>query len=416
MPGMMMQWSSALSTRASLEAAVNEAVDRAVAGLAGTANLGFIFVAEAFASEYPRIMPLLAERLPNVPILGCGGGGIIGWEGEDNAEDGEAQEIEEDAAISITLACLPDVHVQLFHIDTDELPDLDGSPNVWVDLVGVNPSAQPQFVLFLDPMAEGINDLLAGLDYAYEGMPKIGGLSSSGTNGNTGLFCGDRYFRSGAVGVALSGNIVLDTIVAQGCRPIGDPYWITSSERNIILGVRADEDAIDAEFPPLEMLRKVVDNMEEVDQELAKNSLFVGIAQNAFKQTLTPGDFLVRNLLGFDPQHGALAIGDRIRAGQRIQFHLRDASTSAEELEALLQDYQQQSEQHPSPVGALMFACLGRGSGLYGEINFDSGVFSDYLPLAPLAGFFCNGEIGPVGASTFLHGYTAVFGIFRPKQ
>jgi small ligand-binding sensory domain FIST len=409
MPGMM-RWSSALSTRASLEAAVTEVVDRASSGLEGTANLGFLFIAAAFASEYARVMPLLREKLPNVPIIGCGGGGIVGW-----GSRGQAEEIEDDVAISLTLASLPDVMIHPFHIDPEQLPDLDGAPNAWVDLVGVAPELQPQFVILLDPMSSGINDLLAGLDYAYAGLPKIGGLTSPGVNGSSGLFCGDRYYRAGAVGVALSGNIVLDTIVAQGCRPVGNPYWVTASERNIILGLRSDGDAIDAEFAPLEMLRKVVDSLEDVDQELAKNSLFVGIAQNAFKQTLTPGDFLVRNLLGFDPQHGALAIGDRIRSGQRIQFHLRDASASAEDLASLLQDYQQRSRQQPSPAGALMFACMGRGRGLYGEANFDSGVFNQYLPTAPLAGFFCNGEIGPVGGATFLHGYTAVFGIFRSK-
>jgi small ligand-binding sensory domain FIST len=34
----------------------------------------------------------------------------------------------------------------------------------------------------------------------------------------------------------------------------------------------------------------------------------------------------------------------------------------------------------------------------------------------PLAGAFCNGEIGPVGGSTHLHGYTASFGFLVPRQ
>jgi small ligand-binding sensory domain FIST len=405
-----MRWSSALSTRPSLEAAMTEVIDRALANLEGEANLGFLFISSAFASEFPRVMPLLKEKLAKVPLLGCGGGGVIGVD-----RYGQTQEIEEDVAISLTLASLPDVQVKSFHLDTDTLPDLDGSPNDWVDLIGIPPEQQPQFVLMMDPMSSGVNDLLAGLDYAYAGMPKIGGLTSPGANGASGLFCGDRLYRTGAVGFALTGNIAIDAIVAQGCRPVGDPFWVTASERNIILGLRADGEPLDQETPPLKMLRQVVDNLEEVDQELAKNSLFVGIAQNAFKQTLTPGDFLVRNLLGFDPNHGALAIGDRIRSGQRIQFHLRDASASAEDLESLLQDYQRQAQAQPPIYGALIFACLGRGENLYGEANFDSGIFADYAPTVPLAGFFCNGEIGPVGGSTFLHGYTSVFGMFRPK-
>jgi small ligand-binding sensory domain FIST len=105
-----------------------------------------------------------------------------------------------------------------------------------------------------------------------------------------------------------------------------------------------------------------------------------------------------------------------------MQFHLRDADTSAEDLEMLLKRYLKQLKQQanakqantaPPPQGALLFSCLGRGVGLYGETNFDSGLFREYFSQVPLAGFFCQGEIGPIGAETFLHGYTSVFGIFR---
>jgi small ligand-binding sensory domain FIST len=235
--------------------------------------------------------------------------------------------------------------------------------------------------------------------------------SSSG-----GLFCGQHYYRSGVVGVALSGNLVLDTIVAQGCRPIGRPYWITESDRNIIFEMRSDgEDS--SNDSPLDLLREMVQrDLNPIDQDLAKQSLFVGIAQNAFKQPLESGDFLIRNLLGFDPRNGALAIGDRIRTGQRIQFHLRDAKASADDLDTLLQRYRHETFGQPAPAGALLFSCLGRGMDLYGRSDFDSGLFAEYMSgTVPLGGVFCNGEIGPVGSTTFLHGYTSVFGIFRPK-
>ncbi len=406
-----MQWSSVISKQPSLEAAISEVVDRARATLQGPPTVGFLFVSSAFASEYPRVMPLIRRHFPDLPIVGCGGSGIIGTDAQ-----GMVQEVEDDMLVSLTLAVLPNVAVQSFHVETDALPDLDGSPNAWVDRIGVDPACEPQFVVFVDPLSDGINDFLAGLDYAYPGMPKIGGMASAGFGSTkSGLFCGDRFHRTGAVGMALSGDIVLDTIVAQGCRPVGSPYWVTESERNVILGLSADGDPDQSEKPPLEMLREMVADLGEADQELARDALFVGIAQNAFKQDLEPGDFLVRNLLGFDPRQGALAIGDRVRAGQRIQFHLRDASASAEDLEVLMRRYRKTAMGKPKPVGALMFSCLGRGKGLYGESNFDSGVFADYVPI-PLSGFFCNGEIGPVEGSTFLHGYTSVFGIVRSKH
>jgi len=158
-------------------------------------------------------------------------------------------------------------------------------------------------------------------------------------------------------------------------------------------------------------------NLDEADRELAQDSLHVGIAQDGFKENLQPGDFLIRNLLGVDPRLGALAIGDRIRVGQRIQFHLRDSRTSADDLETLLIRYRSEHKlDDTAPVGALMFSCLGRGEGLYEKPNFDAHLFQEFLGDLPLSGFFCGGEIGPVGDTTFLHGYTSVFGICRPAH
>ena len=167
------------------------------------------------------------------------------------------------------------------------------------------------------------------------------------------------------------------------------------------------------EQQPLIVLRNLIESLSEEDRMLAQHSLSVGVAMDEFKLSLQPGDFLIRSILGVDPTVGAIAIGDRVRPGQRLQFHLRDAQASAEDLEWLLQRYQKQTQSEPAAVGALMFACLGRGEGLYGQPNFDSQLFKRYLRDIPLGGFFCGGEIGPVGGSTFLHGYTSVFGICR---
>lgn len=411
-----MQWVSALSTRPSLEAALKEVVEQALQGLQGQADLGLVFISSAFASEYSRLMPLLQELLPGIAIAGCGGGGVIGMN-----RGGQTEEVEGLPAISLSLARLPGVKVKTFHIAAEELPDMDSPPDTWVQQIGVSASEQPHFILFADPFSAKINDLLQGLDYAYPGSAKVGGLaSSSGMGRSAALFCNYRLYREGTVGVALSGNIVLETIVAQGCRPIGQPYRVTEGERNIVLGLE-EQDSLqhptssNRKQSPLEALRDLISTLSEEDRQLAQHSLFVGVVRDEFKLTLDQGDFLIRNLLGVDPKVGAIAIGDRVRPGQRIQFHLRDAHTSAEDLEMLLARYQRQAPFNPvsAKAGALMFSCMGRGEGLYGEPNFDSRLFSRYFNNIPLSGFFCNGEIGPVGGGTFLHGYTSVFGICR---
>lgn len=408
-----MKWVSALSNRPSLEAAVKDVVEQAQQQLQATPDLALVFISSAFASEYSRLMPLLQEAL-TVPVwIGCSGGGVVGV----NAE-GHIQEIEGKAALSLTLAHLPEVTIQPFHLSAESLPDLDSSPDAWIELIGVPAQAHPQFVLLASPTSPGVTELLQGLDFAYPDAVKVGGLASvNSLSGNSGLFCNTDHYEDGIVGIALSGNIILDTIVAQGCRPIGQPYRVAAAERNIVTQL---EEQVDQEAAcgltrtPLEVLQALFQELSESERMLAQRSLFVGVAQSAFKQQLDQGDFLIRNVLGVDPRTGAIAVGDRIRPGQRIQFHLRDAAASAEDLRSLLSRYQHQHQSSTaSPIGALMFSCIGRGEGLYEQPNFDSQLFSQYVGDIPLSGFFCNGEIGPVGSTTFLHGYTSVFGICR---
>jgi len=406
-PNGAMQWVSALSTLPSLEGAVNEAVSQAQASLQGPVDLALVFISSAFASELPRLMPLLKDRLPETAMIGCTGGGIIGVH-----TDGTLREVEDAPALGVSLASLPGVKVQPFHVVGDELPDLDGPPEQWAEVTGVDPADEPCFILLSDAMSSRINDLLQGMDYAYPDAVKVGGLATGPSMFGTGLFCNFELHREGTVGVALSGRVVLEAIVAQGCRPIGKPYRVVEGERNVMLKLE-EQDANLTMRTPLEALQELYQELDAEDQELAQNSLFVGIAQSEFKQELEQGDFLIRNMLGVDPRVGAIAIGDRVRPGQRIQFHLRDASASEEDLVMLLERYCSQLDGKSSPVGALMFACLGRGEGLYGEPNFDSTLFHEHVDAIPLSGFFCGGEIGPVGNSTFLHGYTSVFGICR---
>lgn len=403
-----MVWASAISTRASLEAAVGEVVEQLQQQFSGVPDLALVFVSSSFTSEFSRLLPLLHEALEMPVLVGCSGGGVIGME-----LDQTALEVEEAPALNVSLATLPDVNLHSFHLCSDDLPDLDSSPDAWTDLVGVDPGHRPQFILMADPFSSSITDFLQGLDFAYPGSVKVGGLASVDSfNQSSGLFCDRTLHKDGIVGVALWGNITLDAIVAQGCRPIGQPYQVSAAERNILLKL-VDPDQNHDDVPPLEVLQNLFQTLSESDRKLAQSSLFVGVAQDSFKTHLKPGDFLIRTLLGVDPKVGAIAVGDRIRAGQRIQFHLRDAQTSAEDLETMLSQYQQHADPSTTIAGALMFACVGRGQRLYDEANFDSRLFNHYFANVPLSGFFCGGEIGPVGDTTFLHGFTSVFGICR---
>ena len=110
-------------------------------------------------------------------------------------------------------------------------------------------------------------------------------------------------------------------------------------------------------------------------------------------------------------ESGALAIGETLSEGQVVQFHVRDADTARQDLEAVMDRYVEDRSASETS-GALLFSCLGRGERLFGRPNHDSDIFLNRISRAPLSGFFCNGEIGQVGSSTFLHGFTSSFAMF----
>ena len=401
-----MHWASAISQQNTLRAALSEcatsvrsALAAADAGANAAPDLAVVFASSEYADDYADLPALIADLLgPQTLLVGCSGGGIIGG----------GAEIEQAPAVSLTAAILPGVRIRPVRLDASDLPSMDAPPDDWHAALAVNPADQPQFVLLADPMSFPAQEFLLGMDYAYPAAAKIGGLASAGQGARqNGLFLGSDYHDSGAVGVALSGNIIVETVVAQGCRPIGETMRITRSDRNFLVELDG--------HPPIEVLRRIYQRAGQRDRDLMQHSLFLGVVMDAMLDRPQQGDFLIRNVMGMDQRSGVLAIGEMLKEGQLVQFHLRDAETSADDLTAVLERYALENRENPAH-GALLFSCLGRGKYLYGKPNHDTEVFHDKIGAGvPLGGFFCNGEIGPVSGTTFLHGYTSSFGIFRPR-
>lgn len=355
------------------------------------------FISPHFINYYEDLPKAVQAKLQAKTLIGCSAGGLIG----------NGQEVEQMPAIALTGASLPGVDIKAFHVENEQLPDLDDPQSKWEELVGIKPDKDPSFVLLPDPFSFRIDAFVQGLDYAYPQATKIGGLASGANEpGDNALYLDDKAYRSGMVGVALSGNIVVKTVVAQGCRPIGKPMRVTRCHKNLLYEIDGN--------PAVIALHDLLEKLSPQDQELAHNSLFVGLVMDEFKDKHKPGDFLIRNILGIEPNSGALVIGEQLHNERTLQFQLRDAATSADDLRAMLKQYR---DEHPDKAcGALLFSCLGRGKYLYGQANHDSNCFREYLGEIPLGGFFCNGEIGQVGGRTFLHGYTSSFGIFHSKH
>ncbi len=393
-----MKWCSAVSYSADADENIQKCMDQIRHQLKGSPDLALLFVSPHFIKEYDRIGVLIYEQLSCKTLIGCSAGGVIG----------DGKEVEGMPGISLTAGMLPGVTIHPFHIEQSELPSLDGSPRVWEELFGVSSEQKPQFLLLCDPFSFSPEEWLNGLDFAFPGAAKVGGLASSAAQpGENVLFLDRQSFRSGLIGVALTGNVVLDTAVAQGCYPIGPALQVTDCEENLLKEL--DGRSV------LEVLAEIISGLSSEEQELVQHSLFVGLVMDSMKESYSHGDFLIRNIMGADPEEGSLLVAARLHEGQTIQFHLRDAKASASDLDTVLLNF---SDMHKNMnySGALLFSCLGRGQYLYGHSNHDSECFQQYMGKLPLGGFFCNGEIGPVGGMTYLHGYTSSFGIFRPRQ
>ncbi len=394
-----MKWSSHVSEKTTVREAVTECIYEINRQLGGEhPDLAIVFVSKYFADDYWIVPRLISDRLDGVLVLGCSADGVIGG----------GHEVEHRPALAITAGTLPDVNIHPFHLKDEDLPDMDAPPGAWEELIGVEAAKEPQFVMLADPFSFHAENFLLGIDYTYPKSVKIGGLASGGADaGSNAIYLGNEVHSSGLVGIALSGNIMIDTVVAQGCRPIGRPMTITKCRSNIVLELDGQ--------PPLQVLQNIFESLNERDKQLLQHSLFLGVGMDELRDEHHHGDFLIRNLLGMDADHGALAVGAYLREGQTVQFHLRDAQTSAEDLDLLLAQYAGKEEFLPGE-GAVLFSCLGRGYNLYGRADHDTNMFMSKVGAMPLGGFFCNGEIGPVGHTTYLHGYTSSFGIFRPAR
>lgn len=395
-----MKWHSSISTSNSLEKSIRDVVTDIKRNFsAKTADLGLLFVSSYFRQEVVDLWPMLQKELPIRHLLGCTAGGVIGG----------GNEVEMQPALSLTVAELPNVKIVPFQIQQAKIPDADARPRAWQEALGVDANDQPQFLLLSDPFSIDADALIAGMDFAFPKSVKVGGLASGGLAAKDNLlFLDEKVIHNGAVGVALSGKIVVDAVVAQGCRPIGERLSVTACDDNILVTVNNQ--------PPLNYLQELYEKLGERDRNLLHHSLFLGVVMDPFKNEPKQGDFLIRNILGLDQQQGLLAVGTKLRPGQTVQFHLRDASTSKDDLRLMLSKCEvnrpQSAETGAVPVGAVLFSCVGRGQNLYGESNHDTGIMRSFLGNIPIGGFFCNGEIGPVGGKTYLHGYTSSIAVF----
>jgi small ligand-binding sensory domain FIST len=377
-----------LSTHADARVGAIEAGQAAAAGLGGArADLALVFASGHHLVVPEATLEGVDEALAPARMVGCGAGGVLAG----------GHEIEEGTAVAVWAASLPDAEIETFAAGAEERDgelELRGLP----DLAGASAA-----ILLPDPYTFPTEVALSALTAEHPGVPIMGGLASARTaEGSPALFCNGELVEGGAVGVRLSGVEVLPC-VSQGAAPVGPELTITAAHGNVIAEL--------AGRPALETLREVIGGLDERDRGLVAGGLLLGIVIDGGKPSYERGDFLVRGLVGVDPDDGEIAVGASVSPGQVVRLHARDARSADEDLRAALR-FQAEALGGERPAGALAFTCNGRGRGMFGVADHDASALDEVLGAIPAAGFFAAGEIGPVGGESFLHGFTATVAVF----
>lgn len=363
---------------------------------AGPVALGLVFMTPKFFPHAKQVLEILQVHARIPLLLGCSSGGLIAG----------AEEIEEDAGISLGLYSLPGAKLKGVHFTQEQVENAI-TPGYWHAETGVNPEDTSGWLTFVDPYHIDSEGWLRSWSEAYAPAPILGGLASGDFNDRiTQVYLNGEVFEEGGVALSVGGDVRLASVLSQGCTPIGDTWTLTRVNQNVIQQI--------GNRPAYKVLEETVRNLSADDQKKAQGNLLIGLVVNEYLEDFHRGDFLIRNLLGADPNSGAIAIGAMPRLGQTIQFQRRDATAANEDMVELLERAEQNLAGKPV-YGACLCSCNGRGLGLFKEPNHDAATVQEHLGPTGLAGFFCNGEIGPIGEKNFLHGFTASLALFVKK-
>lgn len=377
---------SSLSTRGDSEEAIREVAEGLAAGFGeGEPDLLLCFASihhgDALATLGPRLQAATGAR----ELAGCTGDRILA----------NQREIEEGPALAAWAVRSNDTQFDVFDITASQSSQGTLEFNRFPE---VDPQKNPFLVLLADAFSFPMGAYLPLLERYAPGLPAIGGMASGGQGaGQNLLFRDSGCQHDGAVGVLIQGDLELTTVVSQGCRPVGRPYVVTSSEGNVLRKLGGK--------PAARILHQALSEMEPSDQELFRHGPFLGLALDPRKSEFERSDFLVRGIMGHRREDDSLVIADpTLRVGMTVQFLVRDAASASEDLTLLME----QRAHKTGDVGALIFSCNGRGRHMFEQPNHDISCVQGAFPEPiPAAGFFALGEIGPVGNQNFLHGFTA---------
>ncbi len=366
------------------ERVVTDAARALRAELNADVSCAIVFFSSDYIPHLPDFLELVRVYGKAPLLIGGSGAGLIGRQTES----------EDCSGFSILLLSLPNTRLRFFEFSQRQVEESSG-PGYWHLESGVGAEDVEAWMVLTNPLRLNTERWLSEWNTAYPGAPALGGLAS-GTQEEI-VLCHDGAVIAGdGLALGLTGGVKVRTIVSQGCRPIGEPLTVTGARGNHLLSLGSK--------PAYEVLNNVFNSLSEPEKARVKGNLFVGLAMSEYLEDYRRGDFLIRSILGADRDAGMVAVGAPVRVGQTLQYQLRDRDAADEDLRELCHSAE---EDGARPFASLLFSCNGRGRGLFQVPNHDAGVLAEILGTHPSAGFFCNGEIGPVGALNHLHAYTA---------
>ncbi len=358
-------------------------------------SLGLVFLSPNFFPHAEQVLEILRVHA-KIPLLaGCSGNGLVA----------NSEEIESAGGLVLALYALPGAKLKGVRFSQDDVAAAEGK-EYWASVTGLAAEKTNGWLAFVDPFHIDAENWLRSWNETYPAQPLFGGLAS----GNypepfTQVYLDGQVFEDGGVAIAIGGDVALAGVVSQGCTPIGEAWTLTRVENNLIRNI--------GNRPAYTVLSETVQKLSPEDQRKAQGNLHIGLVVNEYLEDFHRGDFLVRNLLG-DPNSGVLAVGALPRMGQTVQFQRRDAATASEDFNELLA-LEKKNLGDAEIFGGCLFCCNGRGKNLFGRPSHDSEMIQTHFGPTGVAGFFCNGEIGPVGDKNFLHGFTASVALFVKK-
>jgi small ligand-binding sensory domain FIST len=356
-------------------------------------SLGLVFMSPEFFPYASQTLEILRVH-GRIPLLvGCSGTGLIVGD----------EEMESASGIVLGLYHLPGAELKAFHFTQSQIEEAD-SAVYWQVQTGIKPSRTNGWLAFHDPFHMEADSWMRSWNEAYAPVPTFGGAASGIISEQlTQVYLNGEVFEEGVVAISVGGEVTLSGVVSQGCTPIGEPWTLTRVEHNLIHQI--------ANRPAYTVLAETFQKLPPADQQKARGNLLIGLVVNEYLEDFHRGDFLVRPLIGGDPNSGVLAVGALPRAGQTMQFQRRDAAAASEDMNELLARAKIDSGDGHI-YGGCLCCCNGRGKNLFGVPNHDASLIQKQLGPIGLAGFFCNGEIGPVGEKSFLHGFSAALALF----